>query len=154
MADLVLDGIVGWDGRYEADLTYFTNIELHRIKQMTNLRIGEFDDAFKSGDNDILVAFGVVALERLGKEGAEQALWNAKAGSINFDFTTEEAAAKEDPPLPALETGKDALPQESGAGNGTTGAGGRPSFDALPETPPPSIGPLTSDIGRTSAQVT
>ena len=55
MAKLVIDGVYGLDGTYDADLSYFTNRELHRIKVMTGLRLGEYEDAFNSGDDDVIM---------------------------------------------------------------------------------------------------
>jgi hypothetical protein len=127
MGKLILD-VPGLEGEYEADLTYFTNRELHEVKKQTGLRAGEFEEAFAKGDNDVMVAFASIILERAGKPGAAELLWDARAGSITFDFTEDEQAADEDPPQA---TPPGAAESESGTvdGNGSSGEASRLSSD-------------------------
>lgn len=94
MGKLILAGVPGLDGEYDADLTYFTNRELHEIKKQTGLRAGEFEEAFAKGDNDVMVAFAAIVLARAGKVDATAQLWDANAGTITFDFTEDEAKAE------------------------------------------------------------
>jgi hypothetical protein len=90
MNKLVVSGIPSLDGTYEfEDFATFTNRELHRIKMMTGLRVGEFQEAFEVGDNDVLVALAMVVLTRTGKEVDDDLLWDAPAGVLVFDFSEE-----------------------------------------------------------------
>lgn len=91
MNKLIISGIPSMDGEYEfEDFTTFSNRELHRIKKLTGLRLGEFQEAFASLDNDVLVGLAVVVLERQGKDVDEEQLWDAPAGGLVFDFETVE----------------------------------------------------------------
>lgn len=91
MNKLIVSGIPTLDGEYEfEDFTTFTNRELHRIKKLTGLRLGEFQEAFASMDNDVLVGLSVVVLERQGKDVDDEQLWDAPAGSLVFDFEATE----------------------------------------------------------------
>lgn len=124
MSKLVIDGVFGLDGEYEADLSYFTNRELHQIKKQTGIRAGEFSEAFASGDNDVMVAFAVVILNRAGKEGAEDLLWDAKAGSVTLllDDEDEEGDAGEGgvgarPPDSPTTSGPESSPDADSSGS-------------------------------------
>lgn len=119
MDKLVIDGIAPYDGSYEFTLDGFTNRELHRIKKLTGLRAGEFEDAFSALDNDMVVALAVVILERNGQSVRDDILWDAEAGGIRLEFSTEEV---DDGP-PALgesptSSGGSSLPDSESPGNG------------------------------------
>ena len=133
MSKLVIDGVFGLDGEYEADLSYFTNRELHQIKKQTGIRAGEFSEAFTSGDNDVMVAFAVVILNRAGKEGAEELLWDAKAGSVTLVLDDEE---------------------DEDAGDGEGGVAVRPPEPPTPSGPEslPDAEPETSDVSEPSGE--
>jgi hypothetical protein len=91
---------------------------LHRIKKMTGLRAGEFMEAFQAGDNDMVVALAVVVMEREGKEGAEDLLWDAPAGSVTLEDDEDEGvvAVEDDalPPAQPTETASEPEPRDSG----------------------------------------
>lgn len=141
MAKLKIEGTVKLDGDYgDVDLSYFTNDELRRIKQMSGLRLGEFDEAFKKGDNDIMVAFAVVVLERRGLANVEQELWGAVAGGITFDFTDEEQETDADPPV-LTPAGEPPDEPKTGSGNGSSS-----------ETSSVSLARLESDQSHIGAQ--
>jgi hypothetical protein len=125
VSKLVIEGVFGLDGEYEADLSYFTNRELHQIKKQTGIRAGEFSEAFASGDNDVMVAFAVVILNRAGKEGAEELLWDAKAGAVTLVLDDED---------------------DEDAGDGESGVGARPPEPPMPSGPEslPDAEPSTS----------
>jgi len=113
---IVIEGVqAGYDGEYDVDLGYFTNRELHTIKRLTGLRVGELDEAMRTGDSDVLVAFCVLALQRHGKPVDEDALWDAQAGSITIVVGEEEALP---PPVALLSnetpTTSSATPSSSG----------------------------------------
>jgi hypothetical protein len=92
-----------YDGEYPFDGTYFTNRELHTIKRMAGIRAGEIPDALAAGDNDLVVALTVIALERNGKVVHEDALWNANVGCIEAVLGEEDEADDADPPTPGLD---------------------------------------------------
>jgi hypothetical protein len=95
-----------YDGEYDFDPSYFTNKELHTIKRMTGVRAGEIQAAFGAGDNDMIVAFASIALERAGKSVYEETLWNAKVGCIELVSGTPQQDGDgddADPPTIALE---------------------------------------------------
>ena len=62
----------------------FTNRELHKIKQMSGVRMGEFEDALGAADNDLLIAFTAIALKRAGRDVPDDALWDASTGAVVF----------------------------------------------------------------------
>lgn len=142
MGKLIIEGIPGADGTYDADLTYFTNRELHEIKKQTGLRAGDLMDAFEAGDNDVVVAFALVALGRLGKAALADLLWDAPAGTgFRFDFTDEEeAAAKaaEDPPQVTPTGGVESV-NGNGDASDSSGDSSRLLL-ALPESDPSPTG--------------
>jgi hypothetical protein len=113
---LVVTDVPGLDGEYAADITFFTNRELHRIKKMTGLRAGEFMEAFQVGDNDMVVALAVIVMEREGKEDAEDLLWDAPAGSVTLEDDEDEAVVEDDalPPAQPTETASEPEPSDSG----------------------------------------
>lgn len=95
MNTLTITGVPAYDGTYEFEgFEDFTNRELHRIKKMTGLRVGELQDAWENSDNDVVVALAVVVLERNGKQVIDDLLWDAPAGTFMFDFADSE---QEDP---------------------------------------------------------
>ena len=96
---VVIEGIDGLNGEYPIDLGYFTSRELHTIKKLTGLRVGELDDAMAAGDSDVLVAFGVLALQRNDKRVDEDALWDAPAGSITIVIPEDDAPPLDSEPL-------------------------------------------------------
>lgn len=100
-----IEGVPPYDGDYEIDLGgEFTNKELHTIKKVSGVRVLELQDAGDSGDNDLVVAFAVIALERAGYKVDVDVLWNAPVGKITFIEEAEES--------PPAET-----PEQSGSGN-------------------------------------
>lgn len=90
-----------YDGEYPFDIEGFTNRELHRIKQLTGLRVGELQEAFEAGDNDVIVALAVIVLERSGRKVEDQVIWNAEAGTIRLEFEDQqtEAGEQDDPSI-------------------------------------------------------
>jgi hypothetical protein len=123
---IVISGIKGYDGEYEFDASYFTNRELHRIKQMSGVRAGEILAAFAAGDNDLVVAVAAIALERNGKAVHEAALWDAKVGSIEVQLGAADEEEDALPPAPA--------PEDSGSESAKPASSGLTSNDGS-ETP-------------------
>lgn len=89
MAKVMINGVPPFNGDYELDLSFFTNRELHTIKVIAGVRAGEFEAAMEAGDNDLMVAMTVIAVKRAGKQIPVDALWDAAAGTIEFDFSDE-----------------------------------------------------------------
>ena len=123
MDKLVIEGIPPYDGTYEFTLDGFTNRELHRIKKLTGLRAGEFEDAFSALDNDMVVALAVVILERSGQTVKDDILWDAEAGDIRLEFGEVEDSG---PPAPAespASSGDSSPPASESQGNGPSPTG-------------------------------
>ena len=145
MIRLTLEGLLQFDGVYELDFINapLTNRELHLIKEVAGVRLGEFEAAAEAGDNDLLVAFAVIGLNRAGKIERNQIasvtdfMWDAEGGKITAEEVSEEE--DEDDPLaqaeiPQPETSTTNEKQESSSDN-SNGTG-----DALQETLPGSTG--------------
>jgi hypothetical protein len=105
LSTIVLTGIPGFDGSYEIDFGRFTNRELHVIKQLAGVRLGELSDAFAAGDNDVLLAIAKIAVKRAGKDIPDELLWEAEMGSITFDVSDLEEDDENDSRSPGSGTG-------------------------------------------------
>lgn len=131
MAKLTVKGVPGLDGEYEFDESYFTNRELHLIKRETGLRAGEFEDAYKSGDTDVMVALAMVAVTRAGKGSIADRFWDAQPSTLAFDFSdAEEGEDDAVPPVsaPVALVVANGISQSSGHGSGYGGA----SLESVP----------------------
>lgn len=116
---LVVKDLPSLDGKYEFSLDdllsvgaegSLTNREVHELKRMAQVRLGELEDALLAGDNSVYIAIAAILLRRKGKYVDEELLWDAPAGaSISFDFEAirnmkVERAPDVDPPtVPAEE---------------------------------------------------
>ena len=132
-------------GEYELDTTYFTNRELHIIKKESGVRAGELGAALEAGDNDLIVALALIALQRNGKmtSSSAESLWDLPAGRIILDASDEDEV--------------DASPPENGNSAETvpSGSDSLRSGVASPETShPSSSGNPGSDTGLESAPAT
>ena len=139
-------GIFGIDGEYDLEME-FSNRELHEIKQITGLRLGEFNAAINVGDNDLVVALAMVALARAGRKDFADAVWDAPAGKITM--LMDEAEADSLPPVSG--------PPESGnneSGSGPSGSDSSDGSDGHQETSPASTGSLRLATGATSVSET
>lgn len=129
MDKLIVKGIPPLDGEYEFDIAgmlsqghpeCLTNREGHRIKVMTGVRVGQLEEAFAAGDNDVLVAFAAVIFARAGKHFDEDILWDAPMGS-GLDFVIakrdEEGQVVDVPPVPAPPTSSQ---ERNGGGSSKT----------------------------------
>jgi hypothetical protein len=133
MAKLVIDGISpSLDGAYETDFTYFKNREWRTIKELSGVRMGEFNEALEAGDNDLVVALAVIALRRRNIDVNVEALWEAPSWKITL--STEDADA-----LPPDQSGTDepTVEPESGRSSAPLSV---VSGDAGPETTPAATG--------------
>jgi hypothetical protein len=78
-------------------MSYFTNDELRLIKQEANVRLGEIEDAFEAGDNDLLVAMVAVMIwRRTGTKPDMAPLWNARAGKFRLVADPAPEVAEDD----------------------------------------------------------
>lgn len=146
---VTIENVFGADGRYEIDAEYFTNRELHQIKQISGIRAGELGEAIDAGDSDLLVALAVVALARHGKTVPVDVLWDANAGRIAIEAVIDEAALAEVAALPPESGGdamSDAAKTNADSGNGSSGSG------ASPASLPSPTGSLLSETDATYAQ--
>ena len=141
MSKLTLEGVhPALDGTYDFDETYFTNWELHAIKQLTGITAGRLEQAFADLDNDIIVALAMVALMRDGKVTSQtpwsseqvHALWRAPTGKISLDFGEGDDA---DPPTVSAPEGAES---ES---NGSSGTGSSDVLEILDSVPSPTGSP-------------
>lgn len=114
------------DGEYECQLDDLTNRELHFVRQVSGIAATGIIGGLLSGDAGLVVALTSVVLEREGKAVDLDALWDAQAGDIVFDFRREDDVnPPEQPPSGGSETGSDA---ETTSGPGSSGSGSsRPS---------------------------
>ncbi len=112
MAKLVIDGIYGLDGAYETDFTYFTNREWRTIKEISGVRMGEFNEAIEANDNDLIVALAAIALRRRNVPVNVEALWDAPMGKITLVTGPDE----EEDALPPAQSGTDATSDEPASG--------------------------------------
>lgn len=85
MADkIVFKGVhPSYDGEYEIE-DDFTMRELHTIKRLSGCRVAEIQDALAQSDTDVVLALGVIVLQRHGKHIDEDVLWDTTAGSISL----------------------------------------------------------------------
>lgn len=106
MDRIVIKGVPGFDGEYPFDLNeqWFNNAELHIIKRIAAVRVGELSEALEAGDNDLLVAMAVCAVRRTGKymksqlAQFEDVLWEADGGAIDFVVEADDAVPPTSPP--------------------------------------------------------
>ena len=132
---LIIEGIPPYDGVHEfEDFDSFTNRELHRIKKMTGLRQGEFDEALAADDNDLTVALAVIVLERAGKEVVDDLIWDADSGALRFDLQQEEA---EDPTQEGPRKASDDSETRTSDEPSSSGNGSSESSDHLESVPSP-----------------
>jgi hypothetical protein len=132
MAKLTVTDSGFLDGEYEADLSYFTNRELHTIKKATGLRAGEFSEALEALDNDMIVAIGAVVLGRAGHADAIEVLWDLAAGKIVLDLGDEEPVGDALPPGNGLETEPGPEDRSDPSGPGSNGTSDPPVSDLSP----------------------
>lgn len=118
MTKLVIDGVPPWDGEYEMPDFFFTNRELFRIKTICGTRAGELLEALGANDTGAFVAVAAVVLERYGKSGAVDDLWDAKVGSIRLDLGGADA---DPPPAGEVAPGPSDDPAASGPSSETGG---------------------------------
>lgn len=116
MPALLIEGIPPWDGRYEFDWG-FTNLELHRIKEISGVRAGELAEALAASDAAVIVAVAKIVLDRNHKHVDVDELWGGDGGSLRIDLGSDAR-----PPEPApSESDPTASTPTSGPASESTG---------------------------------
>ncbi len=145
MIRITLQGLLQFDGVYELDFLEapLTNRELHWIKEIAGVRLGEFEGAAEAGDNDLLVAFSVIGLSRAGKIDKNQFatitdyLWDAEGGKITAEEVEEE---EDEDPLEQPEEIQLLEPSTSNEKQQSSSDSSNGTGDALQEMLPDSTG--------------
>lgn len=140
------------DGEYDLDLSdQFTGHELHLIKQISGVRVGEIGDAMVAGDYDLIIALTKIAIQRSGKTVDVDVLLQAKVGAITFEPSEQEQAdAEEEDALPPASAPSGA--NETGSASGSSGLNSKSDSAHPPESDPSRTGDLTLVTGSTSGQ--
>lgn len=129
MDKIVITGVGIYDGSYDVDFTRdFTNRELHTIKKVAGVTAGEIQEAFERGDNDMVVALAVIALERTGEKVNVDAIWDAPAGGITVEIGERDEVDADPLPSPPSDDGSE---NASGGGSESSGSGSSGSGDPL-----------------------
>lgn len=147
MHNVKIEGVSpAFDGEYPLDLSYFTNRELHLIKQVSGVRAGELDEALGAGDNDVFVAVALIAAKRAGKDIPVDMLWDAPHGKVTLETDASEED-EADPPVPSPTQ----EPHENGDGNSELSGETSAEVLALHRTDQSRTGSLDSATGVVSA---
>lgn len=103
MVEITITDVPGFDGKYEWDGEQQLNgHELHIVKKVSGVRLGEIEEALAAGDYDLIVALTAIMVWRSGKVTRAQVpelvdlLLDAEGGK----FVIAEADAA-DPPAEA-----------------------------------------------------
>jgi hypothetical protein len=132
MDTLTIEGVLGFNGEYPLDISYFTNRELHLIKKESGVRAGELTEAFAAGDNDLMVCIAaIVVWRKTGTEPNMAAFWDAEAGKFTFNMEEPETEEDDDESIPlSTESEPSDTPTDSSKEDGETSNG----TSALPES--------------------
>jgi len=159
MADkLIVTGLgKQFDGEYEFNLAEMlvmgtantmTNGELHTIKRIAGVRAGEIEDALGAGDNDVLLALGVIVLARNGRRLPEHLMWDAPAGSgiviVPDEGLDDEDAAEGDVSPPEVSPTANEPTEASETLETSGGSSSNPSSASLPPSDPSPTGDPSS----------
>jgi hypothetical protein len=138
-----IEGLPPFDGDFPP-MSGLTNRGLHPTFQVS-VRSPEFG-GFLAGDNDLLVSFAVIALQRAGFKVDPDAIWEAEVGRIQF--VLDEQETEKLPPPNALDVSADGSGQNGASGESSSAAG-----DQSEDSPSPTGHPL-SDSGSVSDPLT
>ncbi len=146
---ITLTNVDVYDGDYVWDLDRpFNGHDLHLIKEVAKVRLGEIGEALGAGDYDVMVAITAIILCREGKvtraqiPGVVETMMNLETGAIVFEEITE---VEERPPTSATPPGSPSVSVAPSEGNGSSvtslpvsnGTGA-----VLPASPPSPTGHL------------
>lgn len=140
-----IEGLPPYDGDHPIDLERFTNRELHLIKEMSGVRANELTESFQAGDNDLIVAFCAIALQRAGLTVDRDRLWDAEVGKI--DLVVEDDAG---PPARQPESGDGDTAKPASSGKSSRTDGGHLASVPSP-TGTPGSGTGSGSVPATSA---
>lgn len=118
-----------------------TNGELHRVKMISGVLADDIQEAFFSGDNDVVVALSSVILTRAGKYVDDEQLWNAQPASLVWDIEILRKADEPSPPEIPATTPEQQTPSPSGG----------PSSDSTSENPASDQSPTIDHDSERSA---
>ena len=105
---VITDVDTRFNGEYDVDISDLTNRELHSIFLQCQVTPVDIFRSLLTGHAGLVVALTAVMLERMGKQPDLDALWDAPAGTIRFDWSAEKAeAATELPPSMPPEGGSE-----------------------------------------------
>jgi hypothetical protein len=105
---IFVEGVEGFEGEWEIDLSNLTGRELRTIKRISGNRVNELPGAMLAGDYDLLIALAVVALQRGGHRFATQAehvLLDAESGVVRYVNAKRGEDENVDPPSGSDESG-------------------------------------------------
>ena len=154
MLQIKIEEVAPFDGTYDLDLTRFNGRELHLIKEISGVRLGEIQEALNANDFDVIVALAAIALTRDGRVTKDMSLRAArelleadfgKLSLIDPDAKKPDEDAAVPPTVPP--TGGEESFESSSPGSSSTS-------DDPPETTPPSTGPAGSPTGAMSLSPT
>jgi hypothetical protein len=146
MLQATVSGVPPYDGDYDLDLEHqFNGNELHLIKKVAGVRLGEIDEALRAKDYDLYVALAAIGIWRAGKvtknnvHDLVELLMEAEGGKISFKDTDDEQGDETGPPAVAPSG-----PGSSGASNVSL----LPSSEDLSSTgdDPPETNPLSTGM--------
>lgn len=154
MAHFHIENLGAYNGDHEMELESLTNRELHTLKKISGVRAGELDEAFEAGDNDVLVAFLVIVLERKGHKPVNvDVIWDAPGGSIDFITDEEEKQQADDAGPPSQEPSEPAADVSENENNDFSGDRSS-NVSALPVSDPSRTGAPSSATGSDSVPQT
>lgn len=153
MLKIKIAGVAPFEGTFDADLSRFNGRELHLIKELSGVRLGEIEEALNANDYDVVVAIAVIALVREGRVQKDAALraarelMEADMGKITL-FNPEVVTGEvEEGPPSQTPIGVDGTSESSSPSSSSTS-------DDLQETPPSSTGQGGSPTGAESPSPT
>lgn len=147
---MILKDVGPHDGEYEIDFDQpYNGDEWHFIKQVSGVRMGEWESAMDAGDYDVLLAIAVLQLKREGKitdrdmHQLFSKFRSAPLGCVAFPEADDAG------PPEQKQSGK---PSESGQGSiGSSLSSSSPLLNGTSDDPPATtlvpIGSLGSDAG-------
>ncbi len=107
---------LGLEGEYELEMSFF-NKDHRKIKQVSGVRVLEYQEALTAGDLDFILALASIALDRAGKQHTMEHLYELPDDCIKFVMDEE----TEDPPPMAPELSPEDEKASSGqSSNGAT----------------------------------
>lgn len=138
---LIVAGLNGLDGEYDFSLISLLTIgspdaltgrEVHNLKVMTGIRMGELEDALSAGDNDVMLGLAAIVMRRHGRTFADDQVWDAPIGSFGFEL----AAVEDDAVPPPQPNDESSSESETSSGDDSNSDSENPENDQSPTGPP------------------